>query len=387
MYDMKQDYIYFGDAGMTSASANHVANMAKESISEIGNYLNAVTFYDATICLLSGGTSQLCAVGSKRDELDKVMPSLTVIGEANALIAWLREAIKARERLLQEVKETTLARYCQEVLDGAEVPKAGTNFDQWMKERGYKVPDINGQFPEVEMTLRFGEVPNRLAKMCKKMGLKMPEQPKLEQAMTEDDYMATLTVKDRNRMLMLNAKAAAIGKYIHEDGHLQKERQKLRHVVAFPTETKGEGADMVIYRLTPSVSQGEVDGLFFRLSAEHRALQAELNGMLAERDRTIEADKQAKTAAWQEDSARFRREMSVLQDKLDAYMADERKRMSELQAEYGAWSTEQKNRHQQLCADMEAWKLAEAKRIANLGIIIPNDLKAVYERVNGLGGR
>jgi hypothetical protein len=66
-------------------------------------------------------------------------------------------------------------------------------------------------------------------------------------------------------------------------------------------------------------------------------------------------------------------------------MAEERKRMSELQAEYSAWSTEQKNRHKQLCADMEAFKIAEAKRIADLGIIIPNELRAVYDRVNGLG--
>ena len=382
---MKSDYIYFGGVGMTSASANHVANMAKESIREIQNDLDAVTFYNATVCLLSGGQPQQCAIGSKRQDLDKVQQSLLAIGEANALIAWLREAIKARERLLQEVKETTLEKYCKEVLGGANVPTPDTNIDRWMKDNGHQVPDINGMFPDVEVQLRYGEVPNRLHKMCKKLGLTMPEKPVNEEPMTEDDYMATLSVKDRNRMLMLNAKAAAIGKYIHEDGHLSKERQKLRHVVAYPTETKGEGADTVIYRLEPSVSQGEVDGLFFRLAAEHRALQAELNGLLAQRDRTIEADKQAKAAAWQEDSARYSREICELQDRLNAYMADERKRMSELQAEYDAWSTEQKNRHKQLSADLEAWKLAEAKRIADLGIIIPNELKAVYERVNGLG--
>ena len=382
---MKSDYIYFGEAGMTSASANHVANMAKESIKEIANDLEAVSFYNATVALLSGGTAQQAHIGSTREQIDRVQQALESIGEANALIAWLREAIKARERLLQEVKGTTLADYCRDVLGGVDVPQQDTNIEQWMKDKGYAVPDINGMFQDVEMTLRYGEVPNRIHKMCKKMGLTMPVRPMQENAMTEDEYMATLSVKDRNRMLMLNAKAAAIGKFIHEDGHLTKERQKLRHAIAHPTQTQGEGTNTLVYRLEPSVSQGEVDGLFFRLAAEHRALQAELNGLLAQRDRTIEADKQAKAAAWQKASDDYSREMSVLQDRLNAYMADERKRMSEYQAEYGAWSTEQKNRHQQLTADLEAWKLAEAKRIADLGIIIPNELRAVFDRVNGLG--
>ena len=384
---MKQDYIYFSDAGMTSASANHVANMAKESIREIAGDLEAVSFYNATVSLLSGGTVQQVHIGSTREQIDRVQQALESIGEANALIAWLREAIKARERLLQEVRTMTLQGYCEQVLGDAEVPRQDTNFDLWMKERGYQEPDINGQFPDVKrnMNITYSSVPNRIELMCKKFSLQMPKQPRQENAMTEDEYMATLSVKDRNRMLMLNAKAAAIGKFIHEDGHLSKERQNLRHVVAYPTETKGEGANTVVYRLEPSVSQGEVDGLFFRLAAEHRALQAELNGMQAERDRTIEADKQAKAAAWQKASDDYARQMSVLQDMLNNYMAAEWKRMSELQAEYDAWSTEQKNRHQQLCADLEAWKLSEAKRIADLGIIIPNELRTVYDRVNGLG--
>jgi hypothetical protein len=382
---MKSDNIYFGAMGITSTSANHVANMAKESISEIASDLSAVSFYNAKVCLLSGGTPQQAAVGSKREDIDKVQAALESIGETNALIAWLREAVKARERMLQEVKDMTLADYCRDVLGGADVPTPDTDISKWMQDKGYAKPDINGDFPDVEIKVSLGFAVSRIDRMCRKFGLAKPKQPVQEPAMTEDDYMATLSVKDRNRMLMLNAKAAAIGKYIHPDGHLAKERQKLRHVVAYPTETQGEGANTLIYSFEPSVSQGEADGLFFRLSAEHRALQAELNGLLAERDRTIEADRQRKAAAWQEATAAYSREMSVLQDKLSAYMAEERKHMSELQAEYDAWSTEQKNSHKQLCADLEAFKLAEAKRIANLGIIIPNELRAVYDRVNGLG--
>lgn len=383
---MKADYIYFGDAGMTSTSANHAANMAKESVRHLMDELAGVSFYDTTVSLLSSGAgAKQSKVGNTAEQLDGTYDKLKTIGEAHALIAWLREAIKARERLLAEVKSMTLAGYCKTVLGGVEVPKADTNIVDWMKEKGYTKPDINGEFPDVEYKRRIGEIVSPLVLFCKKFGLKMPDAVKKMEPMTVDDYMAGLSVKDRNRMLLLEAKAAVIGKFIHEDGKLDKERKALREVLSHPVGTHGDGQNMLLYQFEPTVTQGYVDGMFFRLAAEHRALQAELNGMLAERDRTIEADKQAKAAEFQKASADFSREMSVLQDKLSAYLVEEQSKLSKMQDEYNAWSMDQKNRHQELCANMETWKLAEAKRIAGLGIIIPNELRDIYEWVNGLG--
>ncbi len=383
---MKSDYIYFGDLGLTSTSANHVANMTKESVQKTINDLDAVSFYGTTVSLLSGGTPQQAKIGSKREELDDIQRSLEAIGEANSLCAWLREAIKARDRLLAEVKSTTLERYCKDILGGVDVPNPDTNITSWMKEKGYAQPDINGDFLDVEtpIAVRFSTA-SRIGKMCKKFNLTMPTEPSMEAPITEDEYMSTLSVKERNRFLMLEAKAASIGKFIHENGHLYQERETLRKVIANPIRTNGEGENTLIYRFEPSVSLNDVDSMFFRLAAEHRAIQAELNGLLAERSRIIEADKQEKAARYQNACDEFNREMSVLQDKLNAYMFEECKKMSTIQSEYDAWSTQQKNRHKELSAELAAWKLSESKRIANIGIIIPNELRDIYDRVNGLG--
>ena len=384
---MKADYIYFGGSGLTSTSANHVANMAKESVRDVTDELGGVSFYGTTVSLLSGGEPKTAKVGKTTEELDKTYENLSHIGEAHALIAWLREAIKARERLLKEVKDMTLEGYCRDVLGGVEMPKIEVKLEDWLKERGLTMPDINGEFPDVEPDVRraMGFAISKLYLFCKKFGLTMPDDVKKEDAMTEDEYMAGLSVKDRNRMLLLEAKAAVIGKYIHEDGTFSEERKKLRGVLAHPVGTSGEGANTLMYEFKPTVSLVYVDGMFFRLAAEHRALQAELNGMLAERQRTIEADQQAKAAAYQKACDDHAREKSALQDKLNAYLEGERKRLSEYRSEYDQWMTEQKNRHQQLSADLAAWRLAEAKRIAGLGIVIPNELRPVYERINGLG--
>lgn len=390
---MKADYIYFGDSGLTSTSANHVANMAKESVRDVTAELGGVSFYGTTVSLLSGGEPKTAKVGKTTEELDRTYENLTHIGEAHALIAWLREAIKARERLLKEVKDMTLEGYCRDVLGGVEVPKVDVKLEDWLKERGLTMPDINGDFPDVEPDgnqspmLRRAMVyaVSKLHLFCKKFGLMMPDDVKKEDAMTEDEYMASLSVKDRNRMLLLEAKAAVIGKYINENGTFSDERKKLRSVLANPVGTSGVGVNTLMYEFKPTVSLEYVDDMFFRLAAEHRALQAELNGMLAERQRTIEADQQAKAAAYQKACDDHARETSALQDKLNAYLEGERKRLSEYRSEYDQWMTEQKNRHQQLSADLAAWRLAEAKRIAGLGIVIPNELRPVYERVNGLG--
>ena len=382
---MKADYIYFGENGLTNTSANHVANMAKESIKNVASELEAISFYSMTVSLISGGTRQQAKIGSTREQLDGVLKSLETVGEANALIAWLREAIKARERLLTEVKDMTLETYCRDILGGVEIPQPDKNILYWIEVHGYTLPDVNGEFPGVNTNRIIGNAVSRIENYCKKFGLTMPSQPKKEEAMTEDQYMATLSVKDRNRILTLGAKASSIGKYIHENGHLYKERELFRQTLAHPIYKEGEGANMLLGRYEPSVAPDEVEALFFRLAAEHRAIQAELNGLLAERDRTIEADKQKKAAEWQEAQAAYSREINSLQRKVEAYMTDERNRMGKYQVEFDAWSTEQQSRHKQLCADLEAWKLSEAKRIASLGIIIPNELLSIYERINGLG--
>ena len=375
---MKKDLIYFGDAcGLTNTSANHIANMAKESAKEVATTLGCITFLDATVSTIEGSTPQKISIGSKREQLEDVQASLERIGEANALIAWLREAIKARARLLDEVRNMTLEGYAKTILGGIELPRPDVTFEQFCKERGYDMPDVG-----IPSGVLIGTTFERF---CDKFGIDRPKEPKQEPAMTEEDYLATLSVKDRNHLLELEAKASTIGRYIPGDGHLAKQRERLSVAITKPIIIEGEGRDKLIYQFEPSVSQVEVDSLFFRLAARHRELQAELNRMLAQQERAIEADKQAKAAQYQRDYAEYAAKRNALMDKMTAYMNGEKQRLSQYQAEFENWKNEQQNRHAQLVADLAAWKLKEAERISHLGIIIPDNLKAIYDRVRGLG--
>lgn len=44
--------VFFGENGLTSTSANHIANLAKEFISTNENYLNNISFVNCAIGLI-----------------------------------------------------------------------------------------------------------------------------------------------------------------------------------------------------------------------------------------------------------------------------------------------------------------------------------------------
>ncbi|MDE5667952.1 MAG: hypothetical protein K2I24_00280, partial [Duncaniella sp.] len=55
---MKKDTVFFtaDGKGLTSTSANHIANLAKEMIRNIQTSLDEMTFYSTNVSLISGET-------------------------------------------------------------------------------------------------------------------------------------------------------------------------------------------------------------------------------------------------------------------------------------------------------------------------------------------
>ena len=91
---MKKDMIFFDTdgKGLTSTSANHVANLAKEMISEIETTLNEMTLYSTSVTLISGKEPNILNHGADDKEVERVHELLRLIAESKSLIARLREA-------------------------------------------------------------------------------------------------------------------------------------------------------------------------------------------------------------------------------------------------------------------------------------------------------
>ena len=173
---MDKNIVFFGESGLTSTSANHVANLAKEYAQKQESWLNAVCFYNTQIGLIGTDVKNTVSIGISEEQLLEIPAKLEEVTKAKSLIAWLREAIKARDAMFDAANKKDI--------------------EEWYKERG----------------LEFWNAPSR---------------PTL---FTKDDIIATLNIKERNHIYTLETKCAVIGKYIHPDGPFSTARKKLSKI-------------------------------------------------------------------------------------------------------------------------------------------------------------
>lgn len=227
---MQKDLVFFkkeGEEGvaLTSTSANHIANLAKEYIQGVETQLNNVCFFNVEVALVGSTSKNIIQTGRTSEVLAKLQSILEGVAQAKSLIAWLREGIKAKENLMKDLQNIGL--------------------EDW----------------------------------CKENGLAYPEAPSRGHVLTEVEYYASLPIKERNRYYQLETEAAVLGKYIHPDGHLSDARKELKDKLQHPHEVDGKGRDALIYTYTPTVNVAEVDNVFFELQKKHREVQAQLNAM------------------------------------------------------------------------------------------------------------
>lgn len=155
--------VFFGEKGLTSTSANHICNIAKEWYSSKESEVSNIIGYNTYVKVLGTETYDLVAKGEF--DITLLEQTLNEISEAKSLVAWLREAIKARENLVKEVKAK-----------------------------------------EIE------HIPS----------------PEKGHILTEEEYYASLSTYNRLRYYSLEAECATLGKYIHPDGKLNNLRKKLK---------------------------------------------------------------------------------------------------------------------------------------------------------------
>ncbi len=236
---MKKDLVFFGDSGLTSTSANHIANMAKETYLKLEEGLKNFQYYNENISLINSSDVKATKKSVDVQFFDDYISKIEYIGNLKSLIAWLREAIAARDRLKLEVNKYTFDKY---------------------------VSEFNLEFTE-------------------KNSLKL---------LTEDEYYGSLSIKERNRYYWLETQVSNIGKYIHDDSILYKCRKGISKIESNPIQVTLNGSDSIITEqtLNPGVSV-KIDEMFFKLQNLHRTYQSELNSMKFKCEEAISKSKSA----------------------------------------------------------------------------------------------
>lgn len=223
----EKNKIFFGTKGITSTSANHIANIAKEVMEESRALLENITFVNCNVGLISSDVSRLTEKGYDTDELGNIVLSINKVAECNALIAYLREAIKAKEEELDYIE--------------------GISTSKFLKIKGIEIVD-----PRSSHSLDF---------------------------MTEDDAIALLSQQERIRYLILEATAAAIGNRIHPGKSFAEARRKLELKRKEPIKLVGSGSDALVYTYSPSADVDEVNETFMQLQSAHRTANKQLNSL------------------------------------------------------------------------------------------------------------
>ena len=284
---MKQQF--FGDKGLTSTSANHIANLAKEAYERLEAKLNTTSFIRETITVI-GSTAETNVKLSQAGLITSVPDILKEVCEYKSLIAWLREAIKEKDRLFKENKT-------------------------WVSE----------EYTE--------HTKNR---------------PQCEDYLTEQDVIDSWTVKEQEEYLSLETACAVVGKYIHPNGALSIAKKELSKRINNPVTTECSGRDTIIRRYYPECTEEEVNNLFFSLQKNHREYQARLNGIKHKIDMTIREDIQKKDEA-------YKKALQEFNNKADELLVADK------------LTREEKH-----------------KEIEALKIVIPNNLKSVYDRLTSM---
>lgn len=252
---MEKDYIYFSDHGLTSTSANFIANQAKEMVQSTQEELDSISFLNAEIGIIG---STMTPTRKGISNLDSIEEKLDNIVQAHSLIAWLREAIKAKEAIKKEITSMSIGQWCTD------------NGKEW------------------------------------------PTPPERVTPITTDDVLATWSIKDRGRYLSLSAKVSAYGKYIHPNGVYSKARAELKKKANNPVSYQESGRDTIIYKYSPSIDEDIVDTEFFDLQSIWRKAQAELNGLEHKIQLAIDKDTNAKNSKYHSDHALYERMMGTL---------------------------------------------------------------------------
>ena len=259
--------IYFtNEEGMTSTSAQHVSAMANVMVQDIKQHIVGLRLYEKSIRVI--GDAEV-TVETVNNTLPEIAESVKRICKANALIAWLREAVKEREQAQKYVSDMSL--------------------DDWMKKHGIEKPAV----PQP------------------------PQMPRINFQDYNTILDTGLTVKEYNRFVELNSALAVYGEMIHEKGLLTRQKSELARIMQNPTEVKESGRDTIIttYKVDVNIS-ADIDNLYTELQSEYRKLQAEKNGIEAKFSNLAMDYQTRKMDEWKAAKAQYDRDLQKVNSEL-----------------------------------------------------------------------
>lgn len=260
------------ESGLTSTSANHLANIAKECCKNAEKQLENINFVNTKIELITGDQKTL-QVGLT--SVVHINTLIEQIANMKAFCAWIREAIKAKDLLLRNIYNLSISQYEQ----------------------------ISGK--------------------------SYPDKPESPEEISDSVIISEMSIKDRNNYLRLEAFASAYSS-IHPGGTISDARDKFYEKLNNPTSISGQGRDLIIYTYTPSLSSSDIENMFMQLQSKHRNYEKQLNAIKFHIKDEVNKRNIALKQKYQEELAEYSKKVQEFNNEMSIYKTSEYNRLSAL---------------------------------------------------------
>lgn len=263
-----------GTDGLTSTSANFLANKAKEMYDSMERDIRSITFLHRDYKVINNDPVRVNA-NSDEKIFETIKDNLKKIGKLKAFIAWVREGIKLKDETLKFLNQYSLSEYVKEVLD-----------------------------------------------------VQPPQQPYPE-SIDEDAIRKEFGYEKLQRSLELEAMAACVGQYIHKNGSISKARQEFNDMHG-KTVVMGQGTETTFITYVAAISGETLEKNYLELQELQRKYQAELNGINHEVDlKVIEARREA-SLKYQEAYREYNKQINEYKQGHTDWVREQSKTISEL---------------------------------------------------------
>ena len=250
--------------GITSTSANYLCNLAKELIKEIN--FSELSFVQHSVELINGEKKLI----RKANSPISLQNLLERQGNLIAFCSYMREAIKEKDRLLDEIDNLTLR--------------------EWT------------------------ELPCLVTKSL----------------VTEKEvFDVRWNIKEKEHYWHIEALASTFGKYIHPEGIISNARNEMIKRMQKPCEITGNGRDTII-NTYEVLNSSEINNTYIALQSKQREYEKELNQLKHRlKNQTLELNKQINLEN-QKQLSEYNKIYTEKENEFEKYVLEKRKEISDL---------------------------------------------------------
>lgn len=259
--------------GLTSTSANHLANLAKQAYTEDEAFLDSCSFLKTEFAVIGEDKQTVISNGMSKEELYLIKEKLNRIAELKGFCAWLREAIAEKERYINSVSLI--------------------NLHKWAEENN----------------------------------IELPKQPEKEDY-TPAEY--NMTIAEKADYLCEEAAASTYGSFIHPGGPGHVAYSELVKRERQPRTVNENGRDTLVRVYTPTVPANEVNLEFDYIRDTWRSHEALVNKQKYENEQADRKNDSDANKSYEIAFKQYNNDMAVIMNQYAEWCKKERERISDL---------------------------------------------------------